>query len=395
MCLFIRCLSIKPLQKFKVHFKFEVDKRIFEDVKEENSHEYQYKPNPEATVANIIIYARHLEALFAPIYESLSTIVFVVNNEMKLFEKYISLWNVSQFRDDTMVQYSTKLKMKKLNVAVKNAAKRVYEILSGTATIDDLHVKCREDLKLNLEANDMALKSKQKFKEIDFVHEKASLEKYSELYYFKEFEVNISAVYNNTVQLFQIVDHLISLRKACEQFKLELVLADSSMVQLQNIEEDMLFAERRSRFTVCNVSSEVAHLKTHLCIQDDDISSHPCFQLVAAIKESNSFYKLAKERGFDQPNGSRLFREQYQIVVDNLVSDSNRDFVTDHLLGSFKFFEPFLHQEYLLIDLMSKITSLDHIDKAIEQIKTVNKYALLIRFLFDSAEVSIDQILIN
>ena len=378
---YFRCCNIEALYTFNIYLRFELDNCVFEEC---NGHEYRYRPNSDATVADVTNYAIYLEALFAPVYESLSTIVFVVDNKMKLLEKYVSYWNVSQFRDDTMMLYSSRQKMKTLNAAVKKVEKLIYDILNGTATIDDLQVTCKNNLKF-----DAGTFKKQKFEDIKLEKETELFQEYSKQRFFKRSQVDLKAVYNDTVQLFQMTNHLATLREACEQFELYSVLSDPIMTQLQSIEEDMMFTERRSQFTVQNVSSEVAFLKAHLCIQDDDISSHACFQLVAAVKKSNSFYKFAKDRGFNPPNGSRLFKEQYQIVTENLANESYRDIVMDHLLGSFKFFEPFLHQESKLVDLMEKITELDCIDEAIEQIKTVNKYAPLIRFLFDSAEVSI------
>ena len=363
----------------------------------------KYESKVTSNISDVVRHAKQLMTYYSPISKSLDILAFAIGNEVKLFIKYIKSFlkpiqveSISPTVDEdspTDIEggfNGNKRKLTCLYSAIVSAQGLVRRIVYGTAIIDDIQVICSDDLA-----------------GINLNHESECFKLYSKWQGYTELpQVDIiGKAYIATVELFQAKDHLIQLHNVLNQFELRKIVESSESSEINLIANQMYLnlPEKRREFTVLNAIEKYQFVCNNLCMEEGSVSktdgnrinytvsNHKCFRLFEAYEQSMVFFRYAKERGFTGSDGTRKFKEQHQLVTEELLHENIfHDTIMDHLLGTFQFFEPLFQKPNSLKKLMSIITqfSKHHIETAIEQIKTVNKNISLIRLWFDTSEVS-------
>lgn len=360
----------EALKQFEIFFPVPLDESL-KSLFHPPDMELKYETKATSNVSDVLKHAECLESYYASISMCLDTLAFAVGNNVKLFIKYIKYFLKQMPSTDNEIEGSNENRLSCLNTAIVNAAYLIERIIHGTATVDDIQVTCDKDLA-----------------EIELNHESECLMLYSEWQGFSQIDINM--VYTATIELFQVKDHLIRLQKVLNQFELRKIVKSSELAKITMTVNQMSpkLPEMRRKLTVLSAIEKYRFICDNLCMEGK-ISSHQCFHLFEAYEKSMLFFQYAKERGFIGCNGTRKFKEQHQLVTEELLHENFHDTIMDHLLGAFKFFEPLFVQADSLKKLMSVVTQFDHIERAVKQIETVNENISLVRLWFDSTEVSL------
>ena len=187
------------------------------------------------------------------------------------------------------------------------------------------------------------------------------------------------------LELFQYSMHINNINNVCMQYKLKGCLDDPKLEKLKVLVGELVSSEdARANITPNEALKKMQEVKATLDVTDCMCSK--CLDLFTLIQGSALFYQFVRDKRFYGNLGIDKFKQQYELITDQLQHEEYDEVVMHHLYAAFKLMTPFMDRRQDLGTLMSKVLELD-VTNGLRQLETVNANITLIRLWFSRAEV--------
>ena len=344
-----------------------------------------YHASPTSQLSSLQSLKVSLTTFLEPLKESLDTLVFVDLKGCQILEKCINYFlkvlsttylhscqcSQTPFTDSSMFTLDCQTRMIRLNDAVQQAETVVISLIEGNTRMNTI-----ADI-FNL--SDLM--------SIDLSVENESLQQYYKLKIGHEVFVDISNYFTAFFELHAVCKHIFALQKTCVFFDLNKCLNDPIMIHLIQIAKEIDEAQKASELeiqnthfiTLPNACVKVSTIKDIFGI--DDLIDNPCFNLFSLLQHGCPLYFFAQERGYNLSSGMDTFRQEYQLVIGDLLCEDHEELLAV-LLGAMQLTSCFFNKSFSFFDLWTSINKISNISAATVQFKTVNEEIDVIRACF-------------
>ena len=217
---------------------------------------------------------------------------------------------------------------------------------------------------------------------LDVKREFAMLVEYSNMIYLP---CNGLSGVQSMLELFQYSTHINNIDNVCTQYKLKGCLDDPKLEKLKVLVGELVSSEdARAKITPNEASKKMREVKATLGITDSMCSK--CLDLFTLIQGCALFYQFVRDKRFYGNLGIDKFKQQYELISDQLQHEEYDEVVMHHLYAAFKLITPFMDRCQDLGTLMFKVLALD-VTNGHRQLETVSANITLIRLWFSRAEV--------
>ncbi|XP_065838456.1 uncharacterized protein [Oscarella lobularis] len=167
-----------------------------------------------------------------------------------------------------------------------------------------------------------------------------------------------------------------AIENSCQQYSMVFVREDSEFQKLVSEKETLMNAEKIT-------TGECSALKRKL----DKIllnTPHEKLRLFLMVQESQEFFKLIQKGCYYSTEGRIRFKEQVQLITDQLQSQEYDETVLNHLLVAFECVAPFTNPRATFVYLLTTLNESDKYsyNNWIKEICTVNSNMNLVKLWF-------------